>query len=231
MANRPLFQPMIHGIPSVKEINVDFQWFPGMSISQKQKSIASLHNAARMQGIEPILEISSKSEIDLGKQLSAFNLCITTKVQKKIFSVETAFQSSKVFDGGGPYIDLLDGTSMDAKRDARLKESGNLIQFRFFNQTFPTKPKTFFYDWLYINALNQNSRLANDLIQYSGFTDIEFNPKKSLNCQAYSAALYVSLVRNGMLDQALKSPDDFLATLKPEYSRRDSTLIVQGKLL
>lgn len=51
--------------------------------------------------------------------------------ESKSFSVETAFQGSKVFEKGGPYVDLLNGTSRDAKKDMRLKESGNLIEFLF----------------------------------------------------------------------------------------------------
>ena len=102
---------------------------------------------------------------------------ITTKEKKRSFSVETAFQSSKVFEKGGPYIDLLEKTSRQAK-----KESGNLIKFRFFNSEFSLKPRTYFYDWLYLNAIHQNEVLSDQVISYRGFTDIEFNPKKSINC-------------------------------------------------
>ena len=106
MANRPVYMPKLDSIGVVVK-DVDFTWFPGMSKSQKQKSIQSLHKAANELGMSTILEISSKSEEDIGVSLSAFNLMIKTK-QSKSFSVETAFQSSKVFEKGGPYIDLLD---------------------------------------------------------------------------------------------------------------------------
>jgi type I restriction enzyme M protein len=51
-------------------------------------------------------------------------------------------------------------------------------------------------------------------MEYDSFTDIEFNPEKSINCQAKSCALFVSLHREGYLTQALNSPEDFIAMFK-----------------
>lgn len=231
MATRPVFVPITENGIGVIENQIDFEWFPGMAISQKQKSIKSLHKAAKDKGISSLIEISSKSENDLGVKLSAFNLNILTKKHLKVFSVETAFQGSKVFEKGGPFVDLLDGSSREAKRDIRIKDSGNLTGFRFFGKDFPLKPRTFFYDWLYINALNQNELIREEVLHYSGFTDIEFNPKKSINCQAYSAALFVSLEKSGLLKYALTTPEDFLEVLKDEYSKKSETQAVQGVLV
>jgi len=230
MANRPIFVPIISGnTPGVKRVNVDFKWFAGMAKSQKQKSICSLHEAANQQNISPILEISSKSEDDLGVSLSAFNLMITT-IKNNKFSIETAFQSSKVFEHGGPYVDLLTGSSIQAKKDIRLHESGNLVKFVFFNQKFPLLPRTFFYDWLYIQALHQHPDYCEEIVQFNGFTDIEFNQKKSINCQAYSAALYVSMTKLGCLENALSSPDSFKTALATEYKLKDQNIQIQGSL-
>ena len=231
MAKRPVFVPYTNSEIGVDELDVEFQWFPGMAKSQKQKSISSLHEAAAKRIINPVLEISSKSEESLGVDLSAFNLMITTQKQGKQFSVETAFQSSKVFERGGPFTDLLEGTSREAKKDIRLKESGNLVSFTFFGEEFSIHPKTCFYDWLYLNALNQNPTLADEIVRYRGFTDIEFNPKKSINCQAYSAALYVSLRSSGLLSAALNSQKTFFEIISDEYERRDKNIIVPGLLI
>lgn len=231
MAKRPVYVPQKNGRLAVFDKEIDFHWSPGMSKSQKQKSISSLHEAAERKGINPLLEISSKSELELGVNLSAFNLRITTKVHKKTFSVESAFQGSKVFQRGGPYTDLLEKTSREAKKDIRLKESGNLIKFIFFNKEFPLKPRTLFYDWLYINALNQNEPLADDILKYSGFTDIEFNPKKSINCQAYSAALFVSLSYASLLEDALESLEAFADVLSEVYRRREKYYQIQASLI
>ncbi len=46
MAERPVYIPKSSGPLLVKTEMVPFQWFPGMAVSQKQKSIAALHEAA-----------------------------------------------------------------------------------------------------------------------------------------------------------------------------------------
>jgi len=230
MAVRPVFVPKSekNGV-CIEE--VEFEWFPGFATVQKQKSIQSLHDNAKARGISSILEISSKSKNKIGVQLSSFNLSITTEKKKKEITVETAFQSSKVFENGGPYTDLLYGTSREAKKDSRLKKSGNLSHFRLFGENYPIQPRTFFYDWLYINFLDQNINLKKSIIEFSGFTDIEFNPEKSINCQAYSAALFVSLKRNGSLEKALSSRDSFLEVLKDEYAEKDKRHNIQGRFI
>ncbi len=230
MAERTVFAPLIGSEIGVKQHKVEFKWFAGMAKTQKQKSIKSLHEAAsNKNGIEPILEISSKSAGKLGVQLSAFNLMIA-KVGGD-FSVECAFQGSKVFEQGGPYDDLLKVPSREAKKDARLTTSGNLKEFCYLGDKFPTTPRTFFYDWLYINALKDSDLLSDKFLKYKGYTDIEFNPDKSINCQAYSAALYTSLCHAGRLEAALKSAEAFKKILAAEYKSRDATLAIQDGLL
>lgn len=224
MAVRPVFIPMIsNNVLSVTK-DLDFSWSPGMAKVQKQKSIKALHAAANAQGLDSLLEISSKSEDELGVALSAFNLKIKTRKLSKEFSVESAFQASKVFEHGGPYVDLLDKESRDAKKDIRLKESGNLMSFNFYNTIWPLIPRTAFYDWLYLSALNQNKKLAEHLLQFDGFTDIEFNPAKSINCQARAAALYVSLNKLNMLEDALSSQENFLSALKNHYTAENFSI-------
>lgn len=231
MAVRPIFVPKVDGSIGVKEISIDFRWHPGMAKVQKQKSIAELHESGKGKGINKPLEISSKSIDELGVELSAFNLIITTKRQQKKFTVECAFQGSKIFQYGGPYKDLLTTDSKRAKKDLRLKESGNLLAFEFYGEKFPIEPKTFFYDWIYINALHQNTKLNQQIIKYDGFTDIEFNPKKSINCQAHSVALYVSLKANNILDEALKSSSIFLDLVKDHYSEQSQNTSIQTSLI
>lgn len=228
MASRPIFITLKSSL-GVKKINIDFTWSAGMSKVQKQKSIDSLHSEANKQGINNILEISSKSKLDLGIKLSAFNLSFETKKGIEV-SVESAFQGSKVFEHGGPYSDLLYKSSREAKKDPRIRESGNLKYFQLLNKTFPINPRTYFYDWLYINTLNQpiNKHLADEIMEYEAFTDIEFNPDKSINCQAYSAALYVSLKVSKKLDFVLASQENFLQLLKHSYNQK---ILIQQQLL
>jgi hypothetical protein len=211
MAIRPVFVPKTQGDFLVVAEKINFLWFAGMATSQKQKSIDSLHEAARAKiGAEKILEVSSKSRDELGVALSAFNLMIVTKKRGRTFSVECAYQSSKVFAGGEQYLDLLDVSSREAKKDPRVKDSGRIYAFNFYGEEWPINPVTAFYDWLYVNALKNKPEYHNALREYSGFTDIEFNPEKSINCQAYSIALFCSLKERGVLDYATESKDNFL---------------------
>jgi len=229
MAIRPIFIPE-NSFVGVEEMMLDFKWHPGMSASQKKKSVIELHKVATDKGFSNILEISSKSEFELGIQLSAFNLMIVTKKDKKSFTVETAFQGSKVFQGGGPYRDLFGLDSRAAKKDIRLRESGNLVKFSFFTHEFPLIPRTYFYDWLYINALIQNQSLASEVLAYDCFSDIEFNPKKSINCQAHAVALYVSLKKLNLLDKALESPGSFLLHCQSHYQNQDRNIAIQKSI-
>jgi len=129
MAKRSVYRVNNLNKDYIEEVEVEFKWYSGFSISQKQKSIRSLHNSySKLYINDKLLEISSKSENDLGVKLSAFNLMIYTK-DNKIFSVESAFQASKKFELGGPYLDILNKTSKEAKKDDRLK---NYRKFNLF---------------------------------------------------------------------------------------------------
>lgn len=215
MANRPVFVPCLTGDVLVNIKNVEFEWFAGMSGSQKKKSMNSLHNAyLRTNPNSHILEVSSKSGNDLGIALSAFNLSLRTH-SNQIITVENVFQSSKVFESGGAFKDLLYKTPREAKTDPRLKSSGNLIKFTYKNQDWELEPKTAFYDWVYLNFLNQNDELKIQVLNYNAFTDIEFNPSKSINCQAYSVALYVALAKRNLLrDNVIPEKDEFIALIR-----------------
>lgn len=192
-----------------------FEWFPGLSFSQKQRSVESLHAAARqLPEITNVLEVSSKSRESLGAALSAFALTFVTAGRTRRLSVECAFQGSKVFANAGPFTDIYEMPSRDAKRDDRLRTSGRLAGFRLLDLDWPLEPQTAFYDWLYLNALRQNSDLTRRLADFSAFTDIEFNPKKSINCQAHSVALYISLRKRGILDDVMINKETFIQFLR-----------------
>ena len=209
MARRPVFVPDSDK-PYVSEVSLDFEYFPGSSIQQKQRSIASLHASyvARFPSSR-VLEVSSKSERDIGVQLSAFNLMIEYPGRGSC-SVECAFQASKVFLHGGPFVDLFNASSRAAKSDRRLRESGKLVGFKYFEHEFPLEPKTYFYDWLYASTLCRHDKLVEQVMMFDAFTDIEHNPERSINCQARSVVKVVGLARAGLLADALQSPRAFL---------------------
>lgn len=200
LAMRPVF------VPGKRKNEADvymteFQWNSGLSASQKKKNVLALHEAYRQRFPErKVLEISSKSDVPLGVALSAFNLKKKVPGMEKPVPLECVFQGGKVFAAGGPYTDLYRATSRNAKGDPRLKSSGMLRGFWYDGESFPLMPRTAFYNWLYINALLENPELGEALMEYDSFTDIEFNPDKSVNCQAEAAALYVTLARKGLLE-------------------------------
>lgn len=204
---RPIFIPLRDNI-GVIEQDIEFDWHMGMSAEVRKRSIRSLHQEAKKQGFNKILEASSKSEQQIGIQLSAFFL-----KNIKNYPVENLFQSSKVFENGGPYRDLLTVTPREAKKDNRLKESGKMTKFSFNNKDFPLEPKSLFYDWLYLNVLfsDRNSDLREELFDnhFDAFSDIEFNPNKSFSCQARTLALCVSLYENESVKDFIQDPIGF----------------------
>ncbi len=215
MAERPIFVPAPDDATLVREIFLPIKWHSGFALVQKEKNIEELHRAAKARGYSPLLEISSKSKSERGRHMSAFYMTVPTKDYGRI-KLELAFQGSKVFERGGPFNDLYlkgDKEIGEAKRDPRLKESGPLRGFHFEGLDFPLEPKTTFYDWLYCSFLIEYRDWAVKLYDYAGFTDVEFNPYRSINCQARSAALFLSLMKRGQLDEAMKSPLDFIRVL------------------
>ncbi|OBX06272.1 hypothetical protein QV08_10625 [Gallibacterium salpingitidis] len=204
---RPIFIPDRQEIGVIKQ-DIEFDWHMGMSAEVRKRSIESLHKNAQKKGFQKILEASSKSENPLGIQLSAFFL-----KNIKGFSVENLFQSSKVFENGGPYRDLLTVTPREAKKDERLKNSGTLLKFTFNKKEFPLEPKSLFYDWLYLNVLfsDRNLQLRDSLFEnkFDAFSDIEFNPEKSFSCQARTLALCISLYENDSVQDFIKDPISF----------------------
>lgn len=209
MAKRPIFIPNINGNQLFIEEIIEFDWFSGFAISQKQKSIESLHKNAFKKGYEKLLEVSTRSSELLGRRLSAFSLEIETKNYGKI-SVECAFQGSKVFKSNKQYPELYTKTSVEAKKFHKLNFSGELIGFKFEDEEWELEPKSSFYDWLYIKALYPHKDFLKKLYNYQAFTDIEFNPTKSINCQARTCAIIVSLLKRDLYDEAMSSKKRFI---------------------
>lgn len=226
MATRPVFFVSKPDAGFVRVEDASFQWFPGMSLAQKQRSIESMQAAAKELAPESrLLEISTKSADAAGRALSGFELRL--KVQGQSMSVESLFQGSKLCqaDNGvsGPYQELYAQDAVAAKRDPRLAHC-RLAGFRFFGEDWPLDawppkrgqkdalPPSAFYDFLYFQALLQQPELAAKAESYDGFTDLEFTPGKSDNCQAFAAALFVSLEAASRADAGIPSPQALAAS-------------------
>lgn len=223
-ATRPIFIPNRQNL-DVKELDINFEWHLGMSSEVRKRSVSSLHKESKSLGFTNVLEASSKSSQEIGILLSAFYL-----KDKSGYPVENLFQSSKVFLNGGPYLELLKFTAKEAKREPKLKNSGEMIKFTFDEKDFPLEPKSLFYDWLYIKVLcsDTNRSLMNNFFDsnFDAFSDIEFNPKKSFSCQARTLALATSLHCNGKIDDFIENP----IKISDEYSLYRKKQFIQGSL-
>lgn len=211
MATRPFYRPLEKFVGYKTFDSAPFEWHGGFAVSQKQKNVVALHDAIRkvFPSARP-LEISSKSLQPLGVSLSAFNLTLDLNGTK--CSVESVFQSGKVFeDGVGPFPEICSHGSREVRHFVQDRSSGHrLVAFEVNGERWPLEPKTAFFYNLYLRALLDNPGLADGLMEYDAFTDIEFNPKRQINCQAAAAAFYVSLRKLGKLEWAMSSREKFL---------------------
>ena len=183
---------------------ITFDYIKGMAFSQKQKNVLSFHASIQKQYPSlKILEISTKSNNSIGVSLSAFNLKLNG------FPVESIFQSGKVFADGTQYEFLKSYPPKEAKQYIATNNNSIIKCFRYESLEFPTEPKSMFYDYIYINALNQIPNISGRLREYDIFTDIEFNEKKQINCQARACAIYSYMLRTNYVDYYLSSLEKF----------------------
>lgn len=200
MATRPVFE-IGYSAPYYIEQPIDFVWNKGLNINQKRKNVMALHETYKTKfPTKYILEISSKSLQEDGLPLSAFKLQKFVPSLQKTLPVENIYQGGKVFENGGPCLDMYDMTAREAKKDERLHSLGLVTGFYYEGQIYPIEYYDAFYNWIYINALIENPSLSTPLLNYNAFTDIEFNPQNGVSCQARSAAIFVSLTKLGMLE-------------------------------
>lgn len=210
MAVKPIFL-VNEKEPYYRTYTTEYKAFNGFSLAQKKRSVESLHNAYyQLHKDKKLLEVSSASSVELGVKLSAFNLEKYVPSLDKKIPVECIFQGGKVYENGGPYLDMYDMAPNKAKKDERKKSSGSLIAFEFEGKRFPLVPENVFYDYIYVSALKENEELSDQLADYDGFTDIFFNPDKAINCQAKTCARYVSLVKQNKLDEYLENIEKLL---------------------
>ena len=197
MAVRPIYiSTNIIDNPVIQE-DVSFEWVKGMSYSQKCKRRDSMHEAIanmKVYDMDKVLEISTKSDKEIGINLSALKLTVPFKSGNRD-TVEHIYQMSKVFN-----------------------KDNKIIEFRFNNTVFEKDPYSMYYDYLYMLGVYFNKEYQEELIKYDIFTDIEFNPKKQLNTQARAAAIWNTLYKNNMTD-IIKSQVEFKKYYKSIFKK------------
>ena len=197
MAIRPIYiSTNIPEKPFIKK-DIEFDWVKGLSYSQKCKRRDSLHEAivkTKLYSIDKVLEISTKSNIDLGINLSALNLTVKFNSGNEI-PVESIYQASKVFN-----------------------KNYEVTKFKYGNSEFEKDPYSMYYDYIYMLGLYSHKEYHDELNNYDIFTDIEFNPKKQLNTQARAVAIWNTLYRNNMTG-IIESQDDFKRYYKTIFTK------------
>ena len=202
MSTRPVYMPKLSR-PFYTVENFEFDWAAGQAAAQKKKNSSTLQSLWKEKHPEgKILEVSTKSDDPTGVKLSPFNLTRRLPSLRKEFPVENIYQSSKTFRHGGPYVDLLGVTPSKALADPRLLDSGDLVSFTMEKEQYPVNPNFLFYQWLYLTALLENPGLADKVKKTDAFCDIEFNPDKGTNNQARACAVFNSLARLNLLEEA-----------------------------
>lgn len=216
MAIRPIFYSGLGAKKVVLSKDIEFRWHPGYSASQKQKNIIALHSAANRLGFSRTLEVSSKSDTEVGRRLSAFS--IKLNITGDNCYLESVYQGSKVFEKGGPFHEIYNMNPLDAKRYFRDAALGKITHFQIYGEKFENLPMNAFYDWLFIRALAPHAEyLKKNVFIFDAFSDIEFNPSKSFNTQARSVALLKGLYERGLLERAHRD-FQFLRTTEGEFS-------------
>ncbi|MBD3665891.1 DarT1-associated NADAR antitoxin family protein [Sulfitobacter aestuariivivens] len=204
MATRPIFIPRGKRGPLVETLPIEIRWHGGFAASQKQKNIAELHRKAATHGYQPVLEVSTKSTLEVGRRLSAFNLKI--KVFGQMKCLESVYQGSKVFSESGQHEELTDLNPFEAKKKVRELGKGKIVSFFFEGYEYQTEPKNAFYDWLYLRAITPHEEWIRENLDFVAYSDIEFNPTKSINCQGRAVAVFHALSMRG---STLKCVENF----------------------
>lgn len=242
MATRIYFKANKNGV-EIKEI--DFTFYSGLAPNQKKKSRDSMHKSILRKELNgKILEVSTKSDDEFGKKLSAFNLILDNR------PFECAFQEAKRFeirdsvitnieldtkDKGKIAMDISDRLICDngayylepkndnprelrtlLKAFMKANKNAKLSHFVYKGEMFEinagvANSESYFYDFLYFKALGENFSQSEikQILQYDIFTDIEFNHKVSINCQARSCALYHYALSNNKVEFYMESREKF----------------------
>lgn len=226
MAHRPIFIPGDHKGPLFRELSVQFRWHSGMAPVQKKRSVTELHQEAKMLGCKNVLEVSTKSELEIGRRLSAFVLDV--ELSGITSKIECVYQGSKVFQKAGPFNNLVECRPIDAKRYFKDKDFGLITHFEFFGQTYENLPFHAFYDWLFLRALSPHKAFLEDnLNRFDAYSDIEFNPSRSINTQARSMAIISSLLGRRQFKRCVEDFDYFRSHLE-KIEKKNSTQIELG---
>ena len=153
-----------------------------------------------------VLEIANTLKIEAKSHMSG----VTEEEAKKIEENFTQKQNKEKKEKKN--MPNKEDKKKEAKKDERHKKSGKLLYFLYEGEKWPLQPKTAFYDYIYMKAVLQcfKREEIEKLFFYDWFTDIEFNPKKSINCQARSVTILTYIMKHH-LENTLNAKQDWIA--------------------
>ena len=208
MAVRKVYLP-VSEFPYFREISVTFPWSNGSRhqiIQAVQEAFHGLHPDI------PALEVSLASPQQEGVGVAAMKLPLRLATQEQEIPVGIIYQASRVFENGGPYLELLQCSRQTVQKERRLQQSGKCIRYQLEGKEFLLEPYPYaFFNWLYGRALQQNPEKAEGILKFGAFTDLDLgSAKKDRNSPARAAAVYVGLAAAGRLS-CLDSYEAFAA--------------------
>lgn len=167
----------------------------------KKKAINSIERKLeKLEGKEiNHLDINIRNPNPLARKLAPYHISLGD------CKVESIYQASKMFDAGGPYLDLERKPVAKAMNDPRIQNSGNVIDI-FYDGEYWGNDREFFYDYLYILAAKEsidNEELKN-LLKYDYFTDVESKYSAEKNPARAVAIMKLMLMQFGEIPPITK---------------------------
>lgn len=208
MAVRKVYLPLAE-YPYAKEVSVTFPWSNGSKHQNIQAVLDTFHD---VYPDVPALEVSLASSQPEGIGAAAMKLPFHLAGSDQTVPVGIVYEAAKVFENGGPYVELLQCSRQKVQKDARLQKSGKCVGYRLEDAEFPAEPHPYaFFNWLYGCALRQNPEKADGVLKFGAFADLELgSSKKDRNSPARAAAVYAGLAAAGKL-ACLDSYEAFVA--------------------
>lgn len=208
MAKRLYFIPKRSFQGLIVEKIVDFTEVRGDKESSVVKTMENMHHVIRANETGgKILEVSPYGS-NIGQMLTPWQLTLKTKSGVS-YPVAAIYESSKVFERGGPYEDLKDKNQDELQKDERLTQSGDLMGYHFEEEAFTTTPRHKFFDYLYIRALKDREDLQEELLKADIVTDVTYQMNAMHLSPARSVSYFISLYRENLLDKVLSSSEEF----------------------
>lgn len=147
---------------------------------------------------------------------------ITMDISDRLVRENDAYYLEPISDNPRELKSLLKAF-MKANKNAKLSH------FAYKGEIFETNAgvvnsESYFYDFLYFRALLENFSQSEirQILQYNIFTDIEFNHKVSINCQARSCALYCYALFNDKVDFYMESREKFKGLYEKLHKKNGS---------